>query len=314
VVIGGPGEGKSFGLIDLGFNVSRGTPWAGNPTRQCGVVYIAAEAQEGIKTRLAALEKQYGPIGDAPFDIIPVAPDLAHGLGDARELVQKIHEIEAQRQCKTGLFIIDTLNRAIAGGDESSSKDMGSVINATRLIRAETGAASIVVHHPGWKGDRARGHSSLFGAVDTEIQVKNRVMTVTKLRDGTTGLGVPFRLVPVTIGPGPGGRTATSCYFEARENSGFDGPVDITAEQWGWFVQIADAARGKPFGVRPLARKLSMAHTTLIKRLDILLAAGWIEESGGKYDTNIAGFLGRPLINGRPNANVDASPNVRFRG
>lgn len=205
VVIGAPGEGKTFGLLDMAYNVSKGTPWAGNPTRQGGVVYVAAEDQEGIKTRLAALEKQYGPIGDdCPFDVILAAPDLAHGFGDAHALIQKIHEAEARRHGKTELVIIDTLNRAIAGGDESSSKDMGSVLNAIRLIREETGAATLVAHHPGWNSDRARGHSSLFGAVDTELRVKDHKIEVHKLRNGKKGHVVRFQLVQVTIGPGGG--------------------------------------------------------------------------------------------------------------
>jgi len=43
VIVGGPGKGKTFTLIDIGLRVASGERWAGNPTLQGGVVYIAAE-------------------------------------------------------------------------------------------------------------------------------------------------------------------------------------------------------------------------------------------------------------------------------
>jgi len=151
VIIGGPGKGKTFALIDLGLSVAKEKLWAGNKTLQGGVVYIAAEDQAGIFTRLAAWQERHGPIGDdCSFDVVPVAPDFAHGLTDARELIRHIREIEARRGSKTELIIQDTLNRAMAGGDESSSKDIGSVLNCLRLLREATGAATLTAHHPGW--------------------------------------------------------------------------------------------------------------------------------------------------------------------
>jgi hypothetical protein len=293
VMIGGPSKGKTFSLIDLGLRVARGKPWAGNPTLQGGVVYIAAEDQSGINTRLGAWEEKHGPIGDdCPFDVIPVAPDFAHGQGDARELVEHIQEIEARRGSKTALIIVDTLNRALAGADESSSKDMGRVLNCLRLLREATGAATLTAHHPGWKNsNRARGHSSLFGAVDTQIIVEDNQMVVDKIRNGKRGYTVRFRLVPISYAARDG-RTIPSCYFEPVEaNDGFEQSADFTPEQWSWFTDIADVARGEPFGVRPLAKQLGMNHTTLLKRLTVLVQAGWITKlTDGEYDIDLSGL------------------------
>ena len=64
-------------------------------------------------------------------------------------------------------IIIDTLNRALAGGDENSSKDMGAVISAVDRIQRATGAHCSLIHHvPVDRTDRMRGHGSVLGAVD----------------------------------------------------------------------------------------------------------------------------------------------------
>jgi len=222
-------------------------------------------------------------------DVIPVAPDFAHGQADAHELIDHIGEIEAKRGSKTVLIILDTLNRAMPGGDESGSKDMGSALNCLRLLRDATGAATLTAHHPGWSNPgRGRGHSSLFGAVDTQIIMQEHSMVVDKLRNGKRGYTVRFRLPSISYAARDG-RTITSCYFKPIEaNDGFEQSADLTQEQWGWFTEVADAAKGEPFGVRPLAKQLDMNHTTLLKRLNVLVQAGWIAKTANdEYEINL---------------------------
>jgi hypothetical protein len=213
VLIGKPGAGKTFFGLDFCYHIVKGTPFAGSKVTQGPVVYIAAEAQEGIKTRIRALEEHYGPLGDAPLYVIPVAPDLAHGLKDAKALAEKIKEI------KPALFVIDTLNRAMAGGNENSPEVMGAVLNAVRYLRAETGAASLVLHHPGWNSNHARGHSSIFGAVDCEMWIEHHVVAIRKLRDGEQGHEIAFQLKPLTLGFREDGSRITSCYVETGKRT-----------------------------------------------------------------------------------------------
>ena len=68
------------------------------------------------------------------------------------------------------IVVIDTLNRVMPGGDENSSEDMGAVIAAAKLIEREFDCVVLFVHHSGKdEAKGSRGHSSLKGATDAEI-------------------------------------------------------------------------------------------------------------------------------------------------
>jgi hypothetical protein len=78
----------------------------------------------------------------------------------------------------------------------------------------------LIVHHAGKdRGKGARGHSSLKGAVDTEIEVTYdkttgvRTANVTKQRDGSDDVQVYYLLRTVDLGPDPDNPNAqiTSC-------------------------------------------------------------------------------------------------------
>jgi hypothetical protein len=143
----------------------------------------------------------------------------------------------------------------MAGGDENGPKDMGAVLNAVRYIRQQTGAASMVVHHPGWTGEHGRGHSSQFGAVDTDIFIANNVMTVKKLRDGESGQEIAFQRKVTTVGFDKDGDRITSCYVEVGRREEMQIPP-TGAEAAILEVARALAAEGKPItvaGIRELA-------------------------------------------------------------
>src|SRR5262249_11235403 len=86
-------------------------------------------------------------------------------------------------------IIIDTLNRALAGGDENSSKDMGAVIAAVDRIQRATGAHCSLIHHvPVDRTDRMRGHGSVLGAVDLTVRITKDDKTVTLEADKANDL------------------------------------------------------------------------------------------------------------------------------
>ena len=284
VIIGGPGKGKTFTLLDIGLRVASGERWAGNPTLQGGVVYIAAEDQAEINTRLRAWQEKHGPIGDdCPFDVIPVAPDFAHGQGDAHELIDHIDEIEAKRSSQTVLIILETLNRAMPGGDESGSKDMGSALNCLRLLRGATGAATLTAHHPGWSNPgRGRGHSSLFGAVDTQIIMEDHNMVVDKLRNGKRGYTVRFQLPPVSY-VARDGRTITSCYFKPIEaNDGLRAVGGSHAGAMGLVYRDSQRRQGRTVRgstAREATRREQPHHPVEAREG---ARAGWLDRKDGR--------------------------------
>ena len=117
------------------------------------------------------------------------------------------------------LIVVDTLSRALAGGNENAPDAMGFLVTNMDRIRAETGCAVYFVHHSGKDAAKgARGHSLLRAAVDTEIQVVDadgqRNAAFVKQRDLPKGGVFGFRLRTVSLGVNRHGEPITSCTAE----------------------------------------------------------------------------------------------------
>jgi AAA domain len=107
--------------------------------------------------------------------------DLRNGRIDADRVVATTKAFTEDCGLSVVWIIIDTLNRALAGGDENSSKDMGAVIAAVDRIQRATGAHCSLIHHvPVDRTDRMRGHSSMLGAVDLTVRITkdDKIVTV----------------------------------------------------------------------------------------------------------------------------------------
>jgi hypothetical protein len=89
---------------------------------------------------------------------------------------------------------------------------MTRLIGNVESVRKALGCFVLIVHHSGKdEGRGMRGHSSLFGAVDTELQVSRGCVLVEKQRDGEEGERIGFRLEVVELGVSTRGRRVTSC-------------------------------------------------------------------------------------------------------
>jgi hypothetical protein len=274
-------------VLALLYHIAKGLAFAGKKVKRGLAIYVAAEAQGGVHKRMGALKIRYGDLDGAPFAIIAHAPDLAHGLEDAKLLLAVIREIEAHFGQKAAIIGIDTLNRVMAGGDENGPKDMGAVLNALRYIRAETGAASLIVHHPGWQGEHGRGHSSQFGAVDTDVFVAGGIMTVKKLRDGESGEEIAFRLKPTTVGFTNEGDRITSCYVEAGKKGEMQ--IELTGAEHETYSAIqAFAKPGEPFDTETVVQWVkasnkngvgrSVKRKTIWHHVQCVQKKGWIKK------------------------------------
>src|ERR1043166_409081 len=135
---GKPGDGKSVLAEDLGLHVSAGLPWLGRPVRRGAVMYIALERKKLVERRAIAFRERHNP-GDLPFAIV----GGVHDFRDRRTvdgLIKIAREIETATGETLVLIVVDTLSRALCGGDENSPKDMGAVVAATSLLQQRTGA------------------------------------------------------------------------------------------------------------------------------------------------------------------------------
>jgi hypothetical protein len=211
---GKPGDGKSVLAEDLGLRVSAGLPWNGRKVKQGAVLFVALERKKVVERRAIAFRKQTG-LKDLPFAII----GGVHDFRDRRtvdHITEIVRQVEAETGQKVVLIIIDTLSRAMCGGDENSPKDMGAIVTATGRLQASTAAHVLWVHHIPLDGERLRGHGALLGALDTTIHVIKatdgimRTGTVIKANDSEEGEGVAFTLESTEIGKDADGVPTTA--------------------------------------------------------------------------------------------------------
>jgi len=215
VVFGPSGCGKTFFALDLAAHVVLGWPWRGRAVLQGAVVYVAAEGGYGLCDRLMAFCCKYGvDPKDVPVYVIRGSIDLCNSDGDLRLLIQHLRDLPAPLR----LIVVDTVSRALAGGNENSPDHMGALVRRCDKLRESTRAHVMLVHHTGKDTSQgARGHSSLRAAVDTEIEMtwdkagQSGLATVTKQRDSRTEGKFAFRLEDVDVDLRDDGALVTSC-------------------------------------------------------------------------------------------------------
>ena len=169
MLLGASTAGKTFVALDIGGHVSMGLPWHGFKTYQAPVVYVGLEAEQGIQRRVMAWVKHYGQGLPDHFRFI-LQPFNMLQSDNVEDLVEAVLAAGGEG----GFIIVDTLNRATPGADENSSVDMGNIIAAAKKLQLATSGLVMLVHHKG-KSDvaGARGHSSLYAAMDAAISVNN---------------------------------------------------------------------------------------------------------------------------------------------
>lgn len=213
LIFGEAGCGKTFLVLDMALHIAMGQEWFGRRVTRGRVVYVAAEAGRSIQNRVAAwAQKKCGDQDADPDFAAVVSPvDLCH-LGKGDDIARLIAAIGSAQ-----VVVVDTVSRALAGGNENAPDDMGAFVNAMDQLREKLACTVIAVHHVGKDASRGgRGHSLLHCAVDTEIMVERRdgdvcVATVTKQRDGPGGGEFAFKLVQVDLGNDQDGDSVTSC-------------------------------------------------------------------------------------------------------
>jgi len=228
VVYGESNAGKTFWTTDLALHVAAGLEWNGKRVEQGGVIYCVLEGGRGFKNRVSAWRAKRGVSG-IPFASIPAALNLLNPEADTQPLIDSIKKVSERITSSHGvsvsLVVIDTLSRAMAGGNENAPEDMGALVKNMDRIREETGACVLFVHHSGKdvaKG--ARGHSLLRAAVDTEIEVvagdgDDKTATVVKQRELSKGDTFGFTLEVVTLGTNRHGEEVTTCIVKYVENA-----------------------------------------------------------------------------------------------
>lgn len=197
---GAPGAGKSFLALDLALSVAHAgvARWGGQFIATHGpVLYVAAERSAHLGRRVQAwLEHHAEHVkADESYEVrfVPFPVHLAQRwVGEA--LGDYAGEMGAVS------IIVDTLARCIPGVEENSAKEMGPVLDHLEQARTMTRSATVVVHHTGVEGKKARGSTSMPGAYETGLLVGKSgefvKVSVDKANHGLGGRTLDFRLTP----------------------------------------------------------------------------------------------------------------------
>lgn len=219
VLYGASGSGKSFIALDMAMAIARGVPWRGHRAPKGRVAYVCAEGAGGFRRRLQAYAHQYAiPLDQIDLFVIPAAPDLLKG-DDVRALIKALKEAG-----QWALVIMDTFAQVMPGGNENSGEDVGKALGHCKTINAVLGCPILLIHHSGKDETRgARGWSGLRAACDTEMEViranHERVLSVTKQKDGEEGQEHGFKLLTVVLGEDEDGEDITSCVVEHTDGT-----------------------------------------------------------------------------------------------
>lgn len=220
VTYGESNSGKTFHVMDRDLCVSTGRKWYDRECEKGFVLYVAAEGAHSVMNRLSAYRDAYILHPDeCLFAVMPGAIDLLNQVETAA-VIDFIKRTEDKCGVKCDKVTADTLARVMAGGNENSPEDMGTLIRNADSIRDAIGCCFEFIHHSGKdvaKG--ARGHSSLRAATDTEIEIcvkadGVRVARTSKQRDLEINQTFAFSLKPIEIGTDRYGHPVTTCIPE----------------------------------------------------------------------------------------------------
>ena len=204
---GPPGSFKSFHALHIAYCVATGHSWMGRPVKKSGaVLYLCGEGFGGIGARIKACKIHYQIEDGAPIYVVRHQLNLRSSQEDFNALMLAIVQLVEQTGIQFCLAIVDTLARAFGGGNENSSEDMGAFITAMGKVQEFLNCALMVLHHCGKDAAKGlRGHSSLLGAVDTELELlrfdeqMKGVLTISKQKDGADNERFGFEMVEVEI-------------------------------------------------------------------------------------------------------------------
>jgi len=232
---GPPGSFKSFIALDIAEAIATGRTWMGNEvTEQGAVLYLCGEGFGGVGARIKAIKQHHGTEDGAPIYVIRHQLNLRSSVEDFNALMIAVENLVTELGIDFKLIIIDTLARAFGGGNENDSSDMGSFISSCGNIqKIVQGCALMILHHSGKDATKGlRGHSSLLGAVDTELELirfedsMKGIIRTAKQKDGEDGTRIGFEMVKVELAPPAGslhiGEPITSLAVQASALGQFD--------------------------------------------------------------------------------------------
>ena len=271
---GPPGSFKSFIALDMAEAIATGRPWMGNEVEQQGaVLYICGEGFGGMGARIKACQIHHSTPKGAPIYVIRHQLNLRSSAEDFNALMMAVVQLVETTGIEFQLLIIDTLARAFGGGNENDSDAMGSFITSMGKIQEFLTCALMVLHHSGKDLAKGlRGHSSLLGAVDTQLEIlrfedqAKGIISLTKQKDGQDGIRIGFEMTEVEI---------------SSSSLGFDPVVSLA-------VQASDEAVNQASKKEKTSKKMTSNQRLALSSLETVIKAKGIPKFlGGQMRTAV---------------------------
>jgi hypothetical protein len=261
-VFGKPGSGKSALVGDLACHVAARWEWFGRRVRGGAVLYVAAERAALVARRFAAFRLRHD-VHDLPLSLVSGSVDLRTNQTYVDALAAHAELLPEP----AALIVVDTLSRALAGGDENAPKDMGALRDNLLRLQERTGAHVLVVHHiPADGTPRLRGHGVMLGSFDTTICVEKqgdvRTATLDKANDGLDEGRIAFELHSVTIAPADGDDPETTAPVVMAAETPARPPADQKLPER--YRLALDALRDTMFDNKPVP--IGLWRAELLKR------------------------------------------------
>jgi AAA domain len=213
---GPPGSGKSVLAEDIGLHIAAGKAWHGRAVRNGAVLYVALERAAVVGRRALAFGIEYRLTGSKlPFAVLRGPLDF-RDIKTAIRIIATMLDLVQGKSEAAALIVIDTVSRALNGGDENSPKDMGALVATLAAIQAAFPSVHVLLTHhvPADNVERMRGHGSLIGAVDAAFRVIKteaaRVAECTKSSDLEDEQRIGFTLRSVIIAQDEHGEPVTA--------------------------------------------------------------------------------------------------------
>jgi hypothetical protein len=275
VLFGAPGSYKSFLALDWALCVAAGLSWGHHEVRKGPAIYISGEGRSGFSIRLEAWLSNAGLETVEGFHLFPNALPL---LDQERMVAAFVKLVQVIRP---SIVVIDTLARSMAGGDENSTRDMGTLMDSVDRIRAASEAHVLMVHHT-TKGTASmyRGNSALEGAADTMVNVDveeaSREVTLSCFKQKEDSPFQDLHLHPkeVTVRGG----TTTSCvlfFSGAREKKRLR-----SVHESAVLSALLSTPTGTAFSPRQVMEVAGLAMATTYRTLKSLVEQGYILQLG----------------------------------
>jgi len=245
---GPPGSAKSLLAGDLAAHVAWGQDWMGRRVSQGAVLFVAIERSWLVKCRLAGISLHHG-ITELPLAVLSGSIDLCSNRTGADGIIECAKRLEEESESKMRLVVIDTVSRALAGGNENSSEDMGALVQNVLHIQEGTGAHVLLTHHVPHDQNRMRGHGALLAACDTTLRIEGgdlRTATVEKTNDGAEGERVAFAIesIEVSLDPETGDPTMTPVIRAAEVPKAVPREAKLSENQKTMFSLLYNAGSG----------------------------------------------------------------------